>query len=52
MKTGPDALGTPQNEPGSASAPPKMCSGEQNMQTGLDVLGIAPNEFGCAKHEN
>jgi hypothetical protein len=37
MKTGPDALGTAENE-----------SGAQSMKTGPDVLGTAENEFGSA----
>jgi hypothetical protein len=58
MKTGPDALGTDENESGSAKqdpthlAPPKMNPGAQNMKTGPDALGTAENESGRAKHEN
>jgi hypothetical protein len=41
MKTGPDALGTAENE-----------SGAQNRKTGPDALGTAENESERAKHEN
>jgi hypothetical protein len=29
-----------------------MCSGAQNMKTGLDAVDTAEKEFGRAKHEN
>jgi hypothetical protein len=41
MKTGPDALGTTEND-----------SGTQNMKTCPDVVGTAENESVSAKHEN
>jgi hypothetical protein len=41
MKTGPDALGTVENE-----------SGAQNMKTAPDALGTTQKESGRAKHEN
>jgi hypothetical protein len=56
MKTGPDALGTAENESGSAktgkrdSTPwlePKISPGAQNMKTRRNALGY--NEY---KHEN
>jgi hypothetical protein len=34
------------------SEPPKTSPGAQNMKTGPDDLGIAENEYGCAKYEN
>jgi hypothetical protein len=40
MKTGPDALGTAENE-----------SGRENMKLGPDALGTAENEFVSAKLE-
>jgi hypothetical protein len=80
MKTGPDALGTVDNEFRSAkhanrtrrprfrpkrvwerktckweptpSVPSKTTTGAQNMKTGPDALGTAPNESESAKHEN
>jgi hypothetical protein len=41
MKMRHDALGTAENESGSAK-----------MKTGLDALGFAENESGNAKYEN
>jgi hypothetical protein len=60
MKTGPDAIGTAENESGRAKhengtrrpRAPKMSPGAQNMKTGPDALGTAKNESGNAKHEN
>jgi hypothetical protein len=60
MKTELDALGTAENESGSAkhengtrvSGPPKTCPGAQNMKTGPDTLSTAENESRRAKHEN
>jgi hypothetical protein len=61
MNTGPDTLGTAENESGSAKPDkgtrlprslPKMSPGEQNMKTRPDALATAKNEFGRAKHEN
>jgi hypothetical protein len=40
MKTGPDALGTAENDPGA-----------QNLKTGSDALGTAKNESRRLKHE-
>jgi hypothetical protein len=42
MKIGPGAIGTAENESGSA----------KNMKTGPDAIGAVENEFGRAKHEN
>jgi hypothetical protein len=58
MKTGPDAVGTAENEFKCAkhvqeptpSVPSKMSPGAKNMKTGPDVLGITENEYGHAKH--
>jgi hypothetical protein len=61
MKTGPDTLGTAENESGSAKhengtptppIPSKMIPGAQNMKMRPDALGTAENEYGRAKHEN
>jgi hypothetical protein len=58
MKTGPDALGTAENESGLAkrdptpSILPKMSPGAQNMKTGPDTLDAAENESGSIKNEN
>jgi hypothetical protein len=61
MKTGPDALGTAENESKHAklengdltpSEPPKMSKGAQNKKMGPDALRTAENESGNAKHEN
>jgi hypothetical protein len=40
LKTGPDALGTPENE-----------SGRAKHENGTDALGTVENESGSAKHE-
>jgi hypothetical protein len=60
LKTGPDALGTAENESGRKtlkldripSVPPKTSPGAQNMEMGPDALGTAENESERAKHEN
>jgi hypothetical protein len=41
MKTGPNALGTAEND-----------SGRENIKTIPDGLGTTENESGSAKHEN
>jgi hypothetical protein len=52
MKMGADALGTAENESGSArhengtptlAIPPKKSPGMQNMKTGTEALGSAEN---------
>jgi hypothetical protein len=61
MKTGPDALGTAENELGRAkkrkwdltpSVPSKTRSGAQNMKTRPDVLGTDENDFGSGKRHS
>jgi hypothetical protein len=59
MKTGPEALGTAENESGCAihenetQRPWILRKWEaQNMKTGLGVLGTAENGSGRTKHEN
>jgi hypothetical protein len=59
MKTGPDAIGTSENESGRAkhengtptpSVPSKTIPGARNMKMGPDALGTAGNEFKLPKH--
>jgi hypothetical protein len=61
LKTGPDALGTAENEFGRAkhkktdptpSVPQKMSADAQNLKTRPDALSTAENECERAKHEN
>jgi hypothetical protein len=61
MKTGPDTLGTVENESrhakhesGTRHTPyrRKRDRGRKIMKTGPDALGAAENESGSAKHEN
>jgi hypothetical protein len=60
MKTGPDALGTAENEsgcenmkagPDALGTAKKMSPGAQNMKTGPDALSTAENDSGSAKRE-
>jgi hypothetical protein len=61
IKTGPDALGTAENDSKSAQHEngsrrprylPKSSLGAQNIKTRPDALGIPENESGSAKHES
>jgi hypothetical protein len=60
LKTGPDTLGTAENESGrktlkldpTLSVPSEPIPGAQNMKTGADALSTAKTEYGHAKHEN
>jgi hypothetical protein len=60
MKSGPDALGTAENEYGDAkheNGPDTLCTAENGprseiMKTGPDAVDTAENEFGRAKQEN
>jgi hypothetical protein len=61
MKTGPDALGTAENDSGRAKHEnrtrrpryrEKTSPGAKNMKTGPDALGTAENESGRVKHES
>jgi hypothetical protein len=61
MKTGPDALGTAENESGRAKqengyatppVTPKTSPGAQNKKTTPDAFCTAENESRSAKHEN
>jgi hypothetical protein len=60
MKTGPDALGTAENEFGSKKTKkrdpthlvqPKMSLSAHNMKKGPDALGTAENESERTKYE-
>jgi hypothetical protein len=61
MKTGPDALGTAENDSGrtkyeNGTRRPlyreKMSPGAKNLKTGPDALCTAENESGRVKHES
>jgi hypothetical protein len=61
MKTGPDVLGTTENESKSAKhenrtmvplVPPKTCPEAQNMKEEPNTLDTAKNKSGNAKHKN
>jgi hypothetical protein len=61
MKTGPDDVGTAENEYGDANTengtrrPPfcrKRVRERKNLKTGPDALATTENEYGNAKHEN